>query len=88
MRSTQNPHLVDFAGVVTVSHDVVPAPCISPIKTQFVDDVRTVATALNTLRPNAIEVKPFSSLGEFAQIMAELIQNTVPLTLPVANGQK
>lgn len=88
MRSTQNPHLVDFSGVVAVSHDVVPAPCISPLKTRFVDDVQAVATALNTLRPAAIEVKPFSSLGEFAQIMAELIQNTIPFTLPVANGRK
>ena len=88
MRSTQNPHLVDFAGVITVSHDVVPAPCVSPLKGQFVDDVQQVASALNTLRPAAIEVKLFGSLGEFAQVMAELISNAVPLALPVANGQK
>lgn len=87
MRSTQNPHLVDFAGVVTISHDVVPAPCISPLKPKFADDVRQIAAALNTVRPNAIEVKSFASLGEFAEIMAGLIQNAVPLALPVANGQ-
>lgn len=88
MRSTQNPHVVDFKGVVTVSRDVVPAPCISPLKPNFEDDIQKVATALNSLRPNAIEVKPFGSMGEFAQIMAELVQNATPLTLAVANGQK
>jgi CRISPR-associated protein Cst2 len=88
MRSTQNPHIVGFEGVVTVSHDVVPAPCISPLKTQFVDDVQAITSALNALRPGAVEVKPFSSLGEFAQIMAELIQDTIPFALPTVNGRK
>ena len=88
MRSTQNPHVVDFKGVVTVSRDVIPAPCISPLKPKFEDDIQKVAAALNSLRPNAIEVKPYGSMGEFAQIMAELVQNATPLTLAVANGQK
>ncbi|MBI5292808.1 MAG: DevR family CRISPR-associated autoregulator [Chloroflexi bacterium] len=88
MRSTQNPHVVDFKGVVTVSRDVVPAPCMSPLKPVFEDDIQKIAAALNSLRPNAIEVKPFGSMGEFAQIMAELVQNATPLTLAVANGQK
>lgn len=87
MRSTQNPHLVDFGGVVTVSRDVVPAPCISPLKPEFDKDVKKVADALNTLRPGAIEVKPFGSLGEFAEIMVGLVQSATPFTLPVANRQ-
>jgi CRISPR-associated protein Cst2 len=87
MRSTQNPHLVDFGGVVTISRDVVPAPCISPLKSSFVDDVKKVAAAMNTLRPEAIEVKMFSSLGEFAEIMAGLAQSAAPFTLPVALRQ-
>jgi CRISPR-associated protein Cst2 len=85
MRSTQNPHLVDFGGVVTISRDVVPAPCLSPLKPDFVDDVKKVSAALNTLRPDAIEVKPFGSLGEFAEIMAALIHSAAPFILPVAN---
>src|SRR5690606_15730250 len=32
MRNTQAPHIVDASGVVTVSHDVVPAPTLSPLK--------------------------------------------------------
>jgi len=84
MRSTQNPHVVDLAGVVTISRDVAPAPCLSPLNPGFVDDIKKVASALNALRRNAIEVKPFGSLGEFAEIMAEMTQTATPFTLPVA----
>lgn len=87
MRSTQNPHLVDLQGVLTISHDVVPAPCISPLKPNFVDDLKRVSDALNVLRPNSIEFKPFHSMGEFAEIMVEITKTASPLTLAVANTQ-
>lgn len=87
MRSTQNPHVVDFTGVVTVSRDVVPAPCISPLKPNFEADVKQISAALNTLRPDAVEVIPFSSMGEFATVMVDLAQHATPLSLPVANSQ-
>jgi CRISPR-associated protein Cst2 len=83
MRSTQNPHIVDFKGVMTISHDVVPAPCISPLKAEFEADVRQIVEAMNSLRPNAVEVKPFASLGEFAQLMVELAKFAKPLVLSV-----
>jgi CRISPR-associated protein Cst2 len=86
MRSTQNPHIVDFKGVISVSHDVVPAPCISPLKPDFGADVNQIAEAINSLRPNAIEVKPFASLGEFAQLMAELTKSAKPLTIAIARS--
>jgi CRISPR-associated protein Cst2 len=86
MRSTQNPHIVEFKGVISVSHDVVPAPCISPLKPEFEADVKQVADAINSLRPNAVEVKPFASLGEFAQLMAELTKSAKPLTLAIAKS--
>jgi len=86
MRSTQNPHIVDFKGVISISHDVVPAPCISPLKPDFRADVKQVAEAINSLRPNAVEVKPFTSLGEFAQLMAELTKSARPLTIAIAKS--
>lgn len=84
MRSTQNPHILDVTGVMTISRDVVPAPCISPLKSDFVSDVKRIAESLNRLRPNAIEVQEFGSLGEFAEKMVALIQTATPFTLPVA----
>ena len=83
MRSTQNPHLVDLQGVVAVSRDVVPAPCLSPLKAGFASEVQRVAEALNRLRPGAIEVLPFDSLSGFASILVDLAQNGQPFTLTV-----
>ena len=87
MRSTQNPHVVDFQGVVSVSYDVVPAPCVSPLNDGFVDNVQQVAEALNNLRPNAIVVETFASIGEFSRILVGLANEAVPLRLPVADGK-
>ncbi len=86
MRSTQNPHILDFKGVISVSHDVVPAPCISPLKPDFSTDVKQIAEAINSLRPNAVEVKSFASLGEFAQLMAELTKSAKPLTIAISRS--
>jgi CRISPR-associated protein Cst2 len=84
MRSTQNPHLVDLVGAVTISRDVVPAPAISPLKPKFVDEIEQTANALNLLRSDAVEVKRFEGVGEFANVMAELVQNSTPMALTVA----
>jgi len=84
MRSTQNPHMVDLVGVVTISRDVVPAPAISPLKPSFTQDIKQTVDALNVLRPNAVDMKPFEGIGQFATIMADLIQNGVPVSLTVA----
>ncbi|MBN1148572.1 MAG: DevR family CRISPR-associated autoregulator [Anaerolineales bacterium] len=86
MRSTQNPHIVDFGGVVAVSHNIVPAPSISPLKNDFTDDIGRVARALNSLYPQAIELKPFRSMGEFAEIMAELVRSAAPYALPAVSA--
>jgi CRISPR-associated protein Cst2 len=88
MRSTQNPHIVNLTGAITISRDVAPAPCISPLKPDFVKDIQQVALALNTLRPDAIEVKPFTSMGTFAETMAGLIQNASPYRLHLARAAK
>ena len=67
---------------------VIPAPALSPLKPDFVDDVRRVAKAFNALRPGAVEVRPFGSLGEFAALMVELAQDARPLSLAVAQAKK
>jgi CRISPR-associated protein Cst2 len=84
MRSTQNPHVTAVSGAVTVSRSVAPAPCISPLKPHYTEDIQAVAEAINRLRPGAIEVKPFESMGEFAHIMTALIHEATPYALPAA----
>ena len=84
MRSTQNPHIVGFAGVVTISRQVVPAPTISPLDDGFAAELERVKVAINSLHEDAIELHPFASLGEFAEVMTRLVQTTEPLKLAYA----
>lgn len=84
MRSTQNPHILGFEGVVTVSTQVVPAPLLSALDDGYREEVKRVAAALNTLHPNAITVHEFDSMGAFAEIMQKLIAESVPFTMKVA----
>jgi CRISPR-associated protein Cst2 len=81
MRGTQNPHIVEFEGVVTVTNQVMPAPALSPLDENYRQGVEQVAGALNSLKPGAVAVHPFDSMGQFAEVMKGLIQGTRPYTL-------
>jgi len=81
MRSTQNPHILGFQGVVTVSTQVVPAPTLSPLEDGYVEELKRVAAALNGVRDGAVTLHEFDSMGHFAEIMHGLIAETEPYTL-------
>jgi CRISPR-associated protein Cst2 len=84
MRSTQNPHIVAFDGIVVTSKQVLPAPTFSPLGGDFVGQLQRVQAALDSLRPGAVELHPFESLGEFTEVMTSLIQATEPFKLGYA----
>jgi len=81
MRAAQNPHIVDFRGVVAISTDVVPAPALSALNPGFADELQRVAAALNTVRPGALTLRRFESMGQFAEVMCEIIRTCAPFTL-------
>jgi len=81
MRGTQNPHIVDFQGVVAVSSGVAPAPTMSPINSHYREQLRGVQEALERMRPGAIALHEFDSLAQFSQVMTELVETTAPYTL-------
>jgi len=81
MRGTQNPHIVEFEGVVTVSNQVMPAPALSPLDESYRQEVEKVAGALNGLKPGAVAVHRFDSMGQFAEVMKEITQRTRPYKL-------
>jgi CRISPR-associated protein Cst2 len=81
MRSTQNPHIVDFQGAITTSSDVAPAPALSPIRDDYLGELKRLAEALNSLRPDAICVQPFDSMSAFAAVMRQIIADTAPYRL-------
>lgn len=78
MRNTQLPHLVNFHGVISYTTQVVPAPTISPLHSQFREHIAGIQTALNSLRPGAVVIRKFANLAEYASIMQELIASTSP----------
>ena len=81
MRSTQNPHLVEFQGVVTITNQVMPAPTLSPLDANYREELERVVQALNRLRPGAIVMHRFDSMGQFAELMQNVIEDTRPYQL-------
>lgn len=82
MRGTQNPHILGFEGAVTVSANVMPAPALSPLEEGYVSELKRVASALNKIKPGALTVYEFASMGAFAEVMQTLIADSVPYPLP------
>lgn len=81
MRSTQNPHIIGFDGIVTVSTQVIPAPMLSALEDGYREEVQRIAKALNNIHPDGIAVYEFDSMGAFAEIMQKLIANSIPFKM-------
>lgn len=73
-RNTQNPHILAFEGVVAVSSSSLPAPTVSALNPDYVEEIKQIAQYLNTLESGRepITLYTFAGLGDFAKVMAEL----------------
>lgn len=71
MRATQNPHLTDFTGVIATSTSSVPAPTVSALNPEFVEQIHGIAHNLNRMSDGTLEVQDFNSLSSFAEKMAD-----------------
>ena len=78
MRNTQNPHIVDVAGVLTYSTGPAPAPLLSPLNAGFEEETEQVVTALNQIHADRVKMLPFGSLAELANRMQSLISSVEP----------
>ena len=78
MRNTQNPHILNFEGVVTASYRVLPAPTISPLADDYKAQIQAIAAALDK---EGIIVRPFANSAEFASIMQSIANETKPFRL-------
>lgn len=75
MRNTQNPHVVNFEGVITTSNTSMPAPTVSPINDSYKDVITKTTSALNSISSTmTVQAKPFSSMDEFVKEMKELLE--------------
>jgi len=74
-RNTQNPHVVDFTGVIASSRSSVPAPSVSALNVEYADQIEGVADALNTMSGagETVSVHRFGSLAAFSREMARMI---------------
>ncbi|MCR4407424.1 MAG: DevR family CRISPR-associated autoregulator [Anaerolineae bacterium] len=85
MRGTQNPHIVAFDGVITVSNAVLPAPTISPLGEGYQEQVQQVAQALDR-DGGRLQVHLFANMAEFATTMRQIIDGSRPYRLFGENG--
>ena len=72
MISSQKPHITDFKGIVSVSHKLIPAPIVSAINPDYVQEIEMICNSLNNMSSDAMELKTFNGLGDFAEIMQGL----------------
>ncbi|MGQ9492035.1 MAG: DevR family CRISPR-associated autoregulator [Anaerolineae bacterium] len=84
MRNTQNPHILNFEGVVTASYGVLPAPTISPLADDYKEQVQAIAQALDG--NGNLVVRSFANTAEFAALIQEIIQGTRPYRLFAQGG--
>jgi CRISPR-associated protein Cst2 len=85
MRGTQNPHIVAFEGVMTVSHGVLPAPTISPLGDGYREQVQQIARALDG-DGQWLQAHFFATMADFAHAMRQVLENTRPYRLFGENG--
>jgi CRISPR-associated protein Cst2 len=79
-RNTQNPHILGFNGVVSVSRSSIPAPTASGLATNYVEEVEKTAIQLNRLRSNAIQTTRFESQSKFTEAIMDLVEE-VPVSV-------
>ncbi|MCA9943108.1 MAG: DevR family CRISPR-associated autoregulator [Ardenticatenaceae bacterium] len=85
MRNTQMPHLVDLRGVVAISTAVAPAPTVSPLNPTFQTEIEGIRDAINRLQEeDAVQIRPFANISDFANIMQSLITETSPYEIQVS----
>ncbi len=73
MTSSQKPHITDFKGVVTYSEKLIPAPTISSINPDYMEEIETITSNLNDIEPGAVTAIRFSGLVELSEIIKSLM---------------
>ncbi|HEU5102316.1 MAG TPA: DevR family CRISPR-associated autoregulator, partial [Roseiflexaceae bacterium] len=82
MRSAQLPHLVALEGAISYSTTILPAPLISPLAPDYAQQMAQVGKALGG--GDGVTVEPFGSLGQFAELIHNLMASAQPYILAPA----
>lgn len=74
-RNTQNPHIVNFEGVICASSNTMPAPLVSALSSKWREEIEGVAQALcRGQKEPSVRVFPFEGLKDFSEKMADVIE--------------
>jgi len=75
-RNTQNPHILDFSGVVTASTGSLPAPMVSALRKNYTDEIKTIVSNLNAISSgDELIIWPFAGLGDFSKVLSDIINS-------------
>lgn len=78
-RNTQNPHILNFSGIVTTSANAIPAPSVSALQEGYLDEIALITKNLNAVSGgNALETNAYNGLGEFSSVMEKIINSVQP----------
>jgi CRISPR-associated protein Cst2 len=69
MTSTRLPHTTNFSGIIVIAKDNMPVPVISPLKENFIDEIKKISENLK----GKIEVIDFNSMSEFVEKLNGLV---------------
>ena len=69
----------DFSGVITTSLSSIPAPTVSSLNSNYLDEIAVITESLNAIAGSKdIETMSFKGLGEFSSQMEKLIAAVEP----------
>jgi CRISPR-associated protein Cst2 len=71
-RNTQHPHIVDCCGSIAISSGTLPAPTISPLHSNFQDQIDEIAEVLNGIQAGSVTVSRFDNMAAAVQRLSEL----------------
>lgn len=74
-RNTQNPHILGCAGVIATASGAIPAPTVSPLVDDYVEQMTGLRDALNRIPGGAVEVKGFGNLAEAASAILDVAED-------------
>ena len=78
MRNTQNPHIVDVIGTLTYSTGAAPAPMVSPLNPDFIDQTKDISASLNRIHDGRVHVEEYTSLSSLADVMQGILTECQP----------
>lgn len=78
MRNTQNPHIVDVTGTLTYSTGAAPAPMVSPLNPNFIDQTKDISASLNRIHDGRVHVEEYTSLSSLADVIQGILTECQP----------